>query len=104
MQWGVATHYVTTDKLDDLRNEITQSIREHHTKEDVAEIVSKYSDSSAESEPIAHLEDINEVFTPDGTIHDLVSRLEARGDTDFGKSALKKLSLMSPLALGVVHE
>ena len=68
LQWGVATHYVTTDKLDDLRKDIAENVKENHTETDVAQIVEKYSDSSAQSAPIDNLEEINEIFRPDGTI------------------------------------
>lgn len=47
--------------------------------------MSKYSDSSATTEPIAHLDHINKVFTPDGTIHDLMDRLHAVSNSDFGQ-------------------
>ena len=51
---------------------------------DVQAIIDKYSDNSAKDKPIDNLDQINEVFTPEGTIHDLINRLEAKKDTEFG--------------------
>ena len=64
LQWGVATHYVTTDKLDELREDITSSLSgtQQHSVQDVAAIVAKYADQSAEKQPIANLDDINSIF------------------------------------------
>ena len=100
----MATHYVTTDKLDELRQDIAANVLPSHSKEDVEAIVDKYADSSAHDKPIDGLGDINEVFTPEGTIQDLMDRLEAKKDTPFGQAALKKIASMSPLAVAVVFE
>jgi len=104
VQWGVATHYVTTDKLDDLRQDIAANVQQSHTRADVEAIIGRYSDNSAADRPIAGMEHINEIFTPEGTIQDLMDRLEKKKDTEFAQSALKKINAMSPLSLAVVFE
>ena len=59
--------------------------------QNVAKIVDKYSDNSAANTPITNLSEINEIFSPEGTVQDLMKRLESHKDTGFSKVTLKKI-------------
>ena len=71
VQWGVATHFVPVAKLDDLRQDIAQNVTQSSTDDEIRAIVNSHSDQDAGKEPIANLDEINAIFKPDGTIHDL---------------------------------
>lgn len=70
---------------------------------DIAAIVEKHSDKEAHDAGIENLDKINHLFAPEGTIHDLIARLN-EDSSDFSNSVKKTLEKMSPLALAVVHE
>mmetsp|Transcript_16925 Transcript_16925/g.26053 ORF Transcript_16925/g.26053 Transcript_16925/m.26053 type:complete len:313 (+) Transcript_16925:205-1143(+) len=103
VQWGVATHFVPSDKLDTLRADLVANVQSSSSQAEIEQIVSKHSDLNAGSEPIADLEHINHFFKDGKTIHEVIASLES-SETDFAKGTLKKLKYMSPLALGVVYE
>jgi len=52
-----------------------------HTLQDVEAVIGKYSDNSVKDRPIPGIELIDEIFTAEGTVQDLMDRLERRKDT-----------------------
>jgi len=47
VQWGVATHYVPVEELDNLRADIINNVSQSSTDEDISAIVDARSDFSA---------------------------------------------------------
>ena len=99
--WGVATHFVPQEKMETLKNDIIHNVSENSSDKDIEEIVNAHAEEDTGSIP--DLDHINRAFTSDGTVQDIVSRLES-SDTDFARKTLKRLSGLSPLSLGVVFE
>lgn len=62
-----------------------------------------YADQTAASTPIPHIDEINQLFKCEGSVHDFYKNLQA-ANSEFSAACLKKLSQMSPLSLGVVFE
>ena len=55
------------------------------------------------SDEIPNLDEINKIFTDEGTAVDLIKRLEA-SKSKFARATLKKIKLVSPLSIAVVFE
>ena len=75
VQWGVATHYVPSDKLDGLREDIIKNVSQQSSDKDIEAIVSAHSDLTAGDAPIANIDLINSLFTPEGSVQDMYKRL-----------------------------
>lgn len=58
VQWGIATHFVTSDKLDALRNDIVHNVTDSSSNEEITEIVDFYHDGNAGHGPIKDLDEI----------------------------------------------
>lgn len=101
LTWGVATHFVPEDRMEALRKDIINNISASSSNQDIEDIVNAHAE--ADSGEIADLDHINSMFSAEGSIQDLVGRLEG-SETEFAAKALKRLSSLSPLSLGVVHE
>ena len=71
---------MTSDKLDDLRRDLAANILPTSSREDIEKIVEKYSDSNAKNREIENEADIYDIFSTNGTIHDLMARLDWRCD------------------------
>lgn len=99
----MATHFVPADKLDSLRQDLVKNVGSSTSTEQIVQIVNAYADQSAASRPIEHLDEINQLFRCDGSVHDFYRGLEA-ANSEFSAACLKKLGQMSPLSLGVVFE
>lgn len=103
VQWGVATHYVTTDKLETLRQDLIHNVTASSSDDQILEIVNAHSDASAGQAPIENLDQINDIFRAEGSLHDVYNAL-LQSDTEFAKKTLKKLNFMSPLSCAIVFE
>ena len=103
VQWGVATHFVSTDKLDDLRNDLATKVNQQTSNEEIIAIVNGHSDLNAGQKPIENLDQINDIFRPEGSVQDIYSSL-LKSETEFGQKTLKKLNFMSPLSCSIVFE
>ena len=65
LQWGLATHYMKAENLDDFQGEIKAKVTESSSFEEIQDIVLKYSEMSASERPIPFLSEINYCFQPD---------------------------------------
>lgn len=82
VQWGVATHFVTTDKLQNLREDLVSNVTQSSSDDQILEIVNAHSDASAGQAPIENLDQINQIFRADGSLHDLYNLL-LNSDSEF---------------------
>jgi hypothetical protein len=78
-------------------------VKDSSSHSDIEAIVTAHSDQSAKDLPIDNIDHINEVFTTEGSVHDLFARLK-NSDSDFARGVEKKLRFMSPLSMGVTYE
>lgn len=101
LTWGVATHYVPNTELDSLKQELVKYINKNSKDYNIEDIINRHA--VKDSGVIENLEEINTIFKDEGTIQDLMHRLE-RFDSNFSKKTLKRMQRMSPLSLAVVFE
>lgn len=87
--------------MEAFKNDIIHNVTKDSSDQDIEAIVNAHAEEDTGS--IANLEQITEAFSPDGTVQDIVKRLEA-SDTEFAGKTLKRLSGLSPLSLAVVFE
>jgi 3-hydroxyisobutyryl-CoA hydrolase len=50
VKWGVATHFVPADRLDDLRKDIVMQVKATSSDKEIEEIVRRYSDLSTKDD------------------------------------------------------
>jgi enoyl-CoA hydratase/carnithine racemase len=102
VKWGIATHYVPADKIDELYKAITNSVSKTSTDAEIDEIVDYFADKTAGQEAIENYEEIKAIFKPDSA-KAILDRLAA-SKSEFAAKTLKMLGNMSPLSLCVVFE
>lgn len=102
VKWGIATHFIESDKMQQLYSEIKSGVNASSSDAEIDEIVNSLSDQSAASEPIENLAEIKAIFQAD-SIQAIMDRLQA-ADSEFGAKTRKMMTYMSPLALSVVFE
>jgi enoyl-CoA hydratase len=55
VKWGVATHFVSADKIEPLKEDLFSNVTSESTNEEILNIVNWYSDEYAAQEPIENL-------------------------------------------------
>eukprot|EP00985_Skeletonema_marinoi_P029592 scaffold28346_cov73-Skeletonema_marinoi.AAC.1 len=112
-QWksGIATHYVKSEKLDDLKSALTESTTS--TSDDpngdcVAGVLMSFHDHNVDTKSSflsQNRADIDYAFDGKDTMEEIIDALESMGeDSQFGQSTLKTLKQMSPTSLKVTLE
>jgi 3-hydroxyisobutyryl-CoA hydrolase len=110
---GIATHFVSQDRLLDLEAEIIKNIKddEDHrkTKETLDEILKHYHDTNP-SQPdeskatlLKNAESISKNFHSRNSIEDIISSLELERTSEWAVKTLANLRKQPPLSLKVTH-
>jgi len=81
VKWGIATHFVSADKMEALRADINK-VDHSHSNSDILSIVDSHSDASAKHDAIDNYDEIKEIFHPD-SIWKIFERLE-KSESEFG--------------------
>lgn len=102
VQWGIATHFVSSSKIESLYKDLTTSVKPSSTFKDIAAIVSSHSDASAGTEPISNEEEINFIFKDDSILK-VYERIQS-SKTEFGEKLRKQVASLSPLSMAIVFE
>jgi enoyl-CoA hydratase/carnithine racemase len=101
VQAGVATHYVSTDRLNELRDALIKDVTLDTTPADVSSIVDRFS--VPVSGPLPNLTDIEAIFGGVTSIEHIYHNL-AEAKTDWAKGKLAAMQKLSPLAQSIVFE
>ena len=80
---------------------MVSKINKNTTDKEIEDIINKYAENDIGN--IENLEEINYIFSDQGTIVDLMNRLKS-SKTEFGKKTLIEMEKLSPLSLAVVFE
>ena len=100
MYTGLATHYIASEKLSDLANEISKA----ESSQDVDKILNKMCDDDVEEEaPLSKNADAIASHFGHDTIEDIAVSLIG-DESKFSEKAFTMLSKMSPLSLKVTFE
>mmetsp|Transcript_5766 Transcript_5766/g.9724 ORF Transcript_5766/g.9724 Transcript_5766/m.9724 type:complete len:393 (+) Transcript_5766:200-1378(+) len=108
---GIATHYVKSEKLDDLKSalaESTTSTSDDPNGDCVAGVLMSFHDHNVDTKSSflsQNRADIDYAFDGKETMEEIIDALESMGeDSQFGQSTLNTLELMSPTSLKVTLE
>ncbi len=109
---GIATHYVKSENLDDLKRALaestTNSSADDPTGDCVAGVLTSFHDHNVDTQSSFLSQNRNDIdFAFDGkdTMEEIIAALESMGeDSQFGQSTLKTLKQMSPTSLKVTLE
>ncbi|CAG9336036.1 unnamed protein product [Blepharisma stoltei] len=101
VQTGIATHFVSKDKISALRDALIRDINSNTKLEDIQQIVESFSDKP--QEPFTELEDIERCFNGANSVEHIYKKLE-EDSTDWAQKKLKRLELLSPLSQKVIFE
>ena len=105
VKWGVATHYVPNDKLDELYDDILYSVNEEMLNKDVRQVVERHSDNSVKEERVENEDVIKHCFQDDSLKNCMLRLYDlSLKDNKFAKNTWDKLNTYSPLSLNVVFE
>ena len=107
LAYGVATHYMPSEKIKQFRQAIADNLNVKHTDElyGLPLRIDKLVEDLAEpvDYKIPNIEEINELFRQDCTIQELFDRLE-KSDTFFAQWTLGILKEKNPLAVALTFE
>lgn len=98
---GIATHFVESGKVEQLKGKLREKTTNATTLEDVKRIVALFAEPVRE--PLDHIDHIQRTFGSVGSVEEVVANLEK----DFGDWAQKQhkiLNSVSQLSLKVVYE
>ena len=109
---GIATHYVKSDQLDDLKSALAESTTSASADDPsgdcVASVLMSFHDHNIDAKSSflsKNRNDIDFAFDGKATIEEIKSALESMGkDSQFGQSTLATLDHMSPTSLKVTLE
>ena len=106
---GIATHYVKSENLDELKSALSESTNSSDDDGDcVAGVLMSYHDHSIDTESSflsQNRNDIDYAFDGKESVEEIIVALESMGeDSQFGQSTLKTLRQMSPTSLKVTLE
>ena len=106
---GIATHYVKSENLDELKTALSESTNSSNDDGDCAAgVLMSYHDHSIDIKSSFLSQNRNDIdFAFDGkdTVEEIIAALESMGeDSQFGQSTLKTLNQMSPTSLKVTLE
>lgn len=102
VKYGLATHFVPKEKLNDLYEELTSKVTGNCSDATIDSIVMHHTDVTASIGPIQNHDEIRKIFKND-SIQECMKRLEA-SDSAFAHNTKKVLANMSPLSMAVVFE
>ena len=104
---GIATHYVKSEHLDDLKIALADSTR-NPSANDLTGVLMSFHDHNVDTESSFLSQNRNDIdFAFDGkdTMEEIISALDSMGeDSQFGQSTLKTFKQMSPTSLKVTLE
>lgn len=106
---GIATHYVKSENLDELKSALSESTNSSDDDGDcVAGVLMSYHDHSIDTESSflsQNRNDIDYAFDGKESVEEIIVALESMSeDSQFGQSTLKTLRQMSPTSLKVTLE
>lgn len=101
VQAGVATHYVESERLKDLRQQLIDEVTLESTPASVAAIVEKFS--TPVKDPLPNLDDIEAAFGSTTSVEHIYHNL-AETKTEWAKTKLASMQKLSPLSQKVVFE
>ncbi len=109
MYGGIATHYIKSERIDEMIKELEQkSIEEHDKLGDCAAsvLMSYHEDPGQQDSFLAkHQDVIDETFQDKESVEDIIVALEGLGpESKFGTKTLETLKKMSPTSLKVTLE
>mmetsp|Transcript_12376 Transcript_12376/g.19038 ORF Transcript_12376/g.19038 Transcript_12376/m.19038 type:complete len:393 (+) Transcript_12376:223-1401(+) len=112
MYAGIATHYVKSENLDDLKSALaestTRSSADDPNSDCVASVLMSFHDHNVDAKSSflsQNRADIDYAFDGKDTMEEIIDALESMGeDSQFGQSTLKTLNQMSPTSLKVTLE
>ena len=106
MYAGIATHYVKSDRLDELKRALIESSRDDKSSDCVARVLMSFHDLTIPTESAflsKNRKEIDAAFHDKARVEDIVTALQSM-DTAFAKSTLETLNQMSPTSLKVTLE
>lgn len=107
MYTGIATHYVKSDKLGELKQALVESTQDSTASDDcVASVLMSFHDLTINTEGASlakNRKEIDTVFHGKENLEDIFSALQSMG-SPFAQSTLETLNQMSPTSLKVTLE
>jgi enoyl-CoA hydratase/carnithine racemase len=109
---GIATHYVKSERLDELKSALSESTNSHSNDDSsgdcVARVLMSFHDHNIDTRSSflsKNRNDIDFAFDGKDTMEEIFSALDSMGeDSQFRQSTLKTLKQMSPTSLKVTLE
>lgn len=101
VQCGVATHFVSKDKINDLRDALVKNINNSTTKDDIVQIVDGFSEQILE--PFSELNDMERCFSGATSIEHIHRKLE-EDQSEWAQKKYKSLEKLSPLSQKIIFE
>lgn len=75
VQWGIATHFVPQDHIQNLYKDLTNGVKASTTDKEIQDIINSHSDLTVDQQPIPDEKEIEDLFQCD-SISNIVSRIE----------------------------
>ena len=106
MYTGIATHYVKSDRLGELKRALIESTSDTTSTDCVASILMSFHDSTISIDSAffsKNRKEIDTAFHCKDSVEDIISELQSM-NTPFAQSTLETLNQMSPTSLKVTFE
>lgn len=106
MYTGIATHYVKSNRLEELKQALIESTQDNTSDDCVASVLMSFHDLTINTEGAflsKNRKEIDAAFHGKESVEDIVSALQNM-DTPFAQSTLDTLNQMSPTSLKVTLE
>eukprot|EP00358_Blepharisma_japonicum_P002657 CAMPEP_0202949758 /NCGR_PEP_ID=MMETSP1395-20130829/16589_1 /ASSEMBLY_ACC=CAM_ASM_000871 /TAXON_ID=5961 /ORGANISM="Blepharisma japonicum, Strain Stock R1072" /LENGTH=291 /DNA_ID=CAMNT_0049653061 /DNA_START=236 /DNA_END=1108 /DNA_ORIENTATION=- len=101
VQAGIATHFVSKDKISALRDALIRDINANTKPDDIIQIVNSFSDKP--QEPFTELEEIEKHFSGATSVEHIYKKLE-EDKSEWAQKKKKRLDIISPLSQKVIFE
>lgn len=106
MYTGIATHYVKSARLEELKQALIESSTDNKSSDCVASVLMSFHDLSIDTDAAflsMNRKEIDTTFNNKQSVEDIVAALQSM-DTPFAQSTLETLNQMSPTSLKVTLE
>ena len=103
---GIATHFVKSDQLDELKRALIESSESDRSSDCVASVLMSFHDLTIPTESaflLKNRKEIDAAFHGKARVEDIITTLQSM-DTSFSKLTLETLNQMSPTSLKVTLE
>lgn len=101
VQTGIATHFVSKDRVNALRDALIKEVNSNTKLDDVVQIVNSFSEQP--QEPFSELADIERCFSGATSIEHIHKNLES-DSSEWAQKKYKSLEKLSPLSQKVIFE